>query len=184
MLAVLALALFPVLAHAENSSGTVYEPEVPAIEAQVTKVHKVNSTHPNSTNKNASEGSAAHASKAEGKSSEKPEESGSEGHKKKTAGGAASSGEGNPPKGGGGGEGSGTSKSGSTGSESGISGRQEVAGTPASEAVSESSGGSSPLVPILIIVVALAAISIGVVLYRQRKSGEDPDSRISSPNAS
>ena len=38
-----------------------------------------------------------------------------------------------------------------------------------------SSGGSSPVVPILIAVVVLAAISIGVVLYRQRKSGPGPD---------
>ena len=47
-----------------------------------------------------------------------------------------------------------------------------------------SSGGSSPVVPILIAVVVLAAISIGVVLYRQRKSGQGPDRRVSSPGAS
>ena len=40
------------------------------------------------------------------------------------------------------------------------------------------------MVPILIAVIVLAAISIGVVLYRQRKSGQGPDSRVSSPNAS
>jgi hypothetical protein len=39
-------------------------------------------------------------------------------------------------------------------------------------------------VPILIAVAVLAAISIGVVLYRQRKSGQGPDGRVSSPNAS
>jgi len=40
------------------------------------------------------------------------------------------------------------------------------------------------VVPILIAVAVLAAISIGVVLYRQRKSGQGPDSRVSSPDAS
>ncbi len=48
-----------------------------------------------------------------------------------------------------------------------------------------SGGGSSPVVPILIAVIVLAAISIGVVLYRQRKSGgQGPDRSVSSPNAS
>ena len=50
---------------------------------------------------------------------------------------------------------------------------------------SASGGGSSPVVPILIAVVVLAAISIGVVLYRQRKSDQDgSDGRASSPSAS
>jgi hypothetical protein len=38
-----------------------------------------------------------------------------------------------------------------------------------------SGGGSSPVVPILIAVVVLAAISIGVVLYRERKQNSGPD---------
>jgi hypothetical protein len=38
------------------------------------------------------------------------------------------------------------------------------------------SGGSSPVVPILIAIVVLAAISIGVVLYRQRQSGDQASS--------
>jgi hypothetical protein len=42
------------------------------------------------------------------------------------------------------------------------------------------------VVPILIAVAILAAISIGVVLYRQRKQDQGPgsDSRVSSSNAS
>ena len=47
----------------------------------------------------------------------------------------------------------------------------------------DSDGGSSPLVPILIAIAVLAAISIGVVLYRQRRQG-DPALRVSSPKAS
>jgi len=41
----------------------------------------------------------------------------------------------------------------------------------------ENGGGSSPLAPILIAVVALAALSIGVAIYRQRRSGGDLDGR-------
>ena len=64
---------------------------------------------------------------------------------------------------------------------------QEVAPATTGVPVSaESNGGSSsPVVPILIAVVVLAAISIGAVLYRQRKSGQSgSDGRVSSPNAS
>lgn len=63
---------------------------------------------------------------------------------------------------------------------------QKVANTTGGKPASSSSGGSSPVVPILIAVAILAAISIGVVLYRQRKgdSGPGSDRRVSSPNAS
>lgn len=50
--------------------------------------------------------------------------------------------------------------------------------TPAAET---DDGGSSPLVPILIAVAVLAAISIGYFLYRQRRQG--PGSPVSSPKA-
>lgn len=40
-------------------------------------------------------------------------------------------------------------------------------------AASASSGGSSPVLPILVAVVVLAAISIGVFVYRERKGGGD-----------
>lgn len=47
--------------------------------------------------------------------------------------------------------------------------------TPPRGPVSEATGGSTPLVPILIAVVVLAAISVGVVLYRQRVAGGQRD---------
>lgn len=48
-------------------------------------------------------------------------------------------------------------------------------------AQTDSGGGSSPLVPILIAVAVLAAISVGYFLYRQRRQG--PGSSVSSPKA-
>lgn len=189
MLAVLALALFPVLAHAENSGGAVYqtEGEVPTIKTETkTKETKSSSTsgnHKTSNNGGSESSTAAHASEAEENVSEEPEEeeSSSEGHKK--SGGAAAGGNGNPPTKSGGESGHKASKGASKSPEGSIGEKQKV--TPVKNvAHTESSGGSSPVVPILIAVVVLAAISIGVVLYRQRKSGQGPDRRATSPGAS
>jgi cobalamin biosynthesis Mg chelatase CobN len=44
-------------------------------------------------------------------------------------------------------------------------------------------GGSSPLVPILIALVALAAISIGVFVMRQRRGGSSGGGKLSAPRA-
>jgi cobalamin biosynthesis Mg chelatase CobN len=48
------------------------------------------------------------------------------------------------------------------------SGGPTTKGVPASA----STGGSSPVLPILVAIVVLAAISIGVVVYRERKGGD------------
>jgi hypothetical protein len=50
-------------------------------------------------------------------------------------------------------------------------GDQGVSNVPASES---GDGSSSPLVPILIAIAVLAAISIGAVLYRQRRQRSEP----------
>ena len=47
-----------------------------------------------------------------------------------------------------------------------------------------SDGGSSPLVPILIAILALAAISVGAVMYRQRRQRRGPGTGTASPKAS
>jgi cobalamin biosynthesis Mg chelatase CobN len=192
MLALLALALFPVLAHAE-SAEKVYETAIPSVEStpQTTAHHSTPKSSTNehkSSNPKKAEGSAASGTNAEN-SAEPEGEAEKEGQKK--SGGATSGGGNNNPPSSGGAEGGGKS------SQSGIGPGKKAGGnvsktegkpTPtASEGpVTESSsgGGSSPVVPILIVVVILAAISIGVVLYRQRKSGQGPDRRVSSPNAS
>ena len=73
----------------------------------------------------------------------------------------------------------------SGGSEGSIGEQKDLGNTQQGKNVAQSSGGSSPVVPILIAVVVLAAISIGVVLYRQRKSDQGgSDGRASSPSAS
>lgn len=165
-------------AFAGESGETVYEPEVPHIKTEKTSTtHKSTPTKHHSTSNNPkAEGSAATGGTGESSGEPEKSESGSE-HKKSSGGAAANGGNNNPPKGGGG-EGGGNAK-GST--QEGVSPAKKVS-SPVH--TSKSSGGSSPVVPILIAVAVLAAISIGVVLYRQRKSGQGPDSRISSPNAS
>ena len=173
------------MAHA-GSNEQVYTPEVPNIESEAptTNSHPAHHKTPNTGN---GETGRATGSKAEtgGAGSEEVEsESGSKGHKK--SGEGSEQGGGNPPTTGGGGG----NKPGGGGPEpeTGIGNGKEVEAAPKTGTgvqASESTGGSSPVVPILIAVVVLAAISIGVVLYRQRKSGQDgSDGRVSSPNAS
>lgn len=57
----------------------------------------------------------------------------------------------------------------------------QKAGTPTLQSDSSS---SSPLVPILIGIVVLAAISVGIVLYRQRRQRGGPSTSAPSPKAS
>lgn len=94
---------------------------------------------------------------------------GQAGGKKSGASRKASSGAGSSSTGGNGGTGQGSPPNGS--------GNGVQPGTQASN-----SGGSSPLVPILIAIVALAAISIGVVMMKQRRQ-RHPASQV-SPKAS
>jgi cobalamin biosynthesis Mg chelatase CobN len=182
VLALLALALFPVSAFA-NAGETVYETEVPTIESEPstkTPVEK-SATHHKPKNNAKAEGSASKETGGTGKP--EAEEGSSGGHKKK---GSSEEEEGKSSTGGGGGNGNkpnGGANGG--GSEGSIGEQKDLGGTQQGKNVAESSGGSSPVVPILIAVVVLAAISIGVVLYRQRKSGQDgSDGRVPSSNAS
>lgn len=169
-----------------NSGETVYETEIPTIESNPgsTGNHPGKSAGGNhkSSNNPKAEGSAAN----EGGATEGPESgSGSSegGHKKK---GSSSQEEGKSSMGGGGGGGNkpdGGAKAG--GSEGSVGEQKDLGSTQQGKNVAESNGSSSPVVPILIAVVVLAAISIGVVLYRQRKSGQDgSDGHASSPSAS
>lgn len=188
VLALLALALFPVLAHAESSSGTVYkvEGEVPSIESKGStekSAKEKSATHHTTSNNAPAEGSAV--KNGGGESSKEPEgEAESEEGQKNSGGVTGAGGNGNPPTTGSG-QGGGSPKGGTSQPGGGsISPAKALPKTQSGTNISESSGGSSPVVPILIAVAVLAAISIGVVLYRQRKSGQGPDRRVSSPNAS
>ena len=116
-----------------------------------------------------------------------PSESESEAKSSDTAAGGSSGGNnsgqgGGTPSGqssqGGGGDGR-KAQDGSQNSGGNINAAQPLDVAPAPE--TDSGGGSSPLVPILIAVAVLAAISIGYFLYRQRRQG--PGSPVSSPKA-
>ena len=140
------------------------------------KVH--GSQHHDSETGAKAEGSVAETEKSKEPKSETSEEPESESTAGGTGGGGHSSG-------GNGGHHSGGNKS--NAQPEGKVGPAEKVPSPTTKHASASSGGSSsPVVPILIAVAVLAAISIGVVLYRQRKddSGSGPDRRVSSPNAS
>ena len=91
---------------------------------------------------------------------------------------------------GGGGNGNadkGNSPGGNNGSNqapTGIEDEKSLGGTTQGQNASHSDGGgSSPLVPILIAIAVLAAISIGVVIYRQRRQGSGGTGSPVSPNA-
>jgi cobalamin biosynthesis Mg chelatase CobN len=186
VLALLALALFPVSAFAGNSGETVYETEIPSVTSEPSSgATGKTPTHHKSPNNAQAEGSAAKEST--GGSSEA--ESSGGGHKKEGSSSKEEE-EGHPSMGAGGNGGNGNNSGGGAnagGSEGSIGESQNLGGTQSGQPVASKSsgGGSSPVVPILIAVVVLAAISIGVVLYRQRKSDQGgSDGRVSSPNAS
>jgi cobalamin biosynthesis Mg chelatase CobN len=172
VLALLALASFPVLAQAEDSAGVQYEDAPPTITVpgKTKKAHK-------SEPENGSSEADGHASTAPGAGGG----SGPNGPGGK--GGSPSNGSsgGNPSTGGGSGPGQGSHGNGSTGAQQG----SQPATASGKPAATTSSGSSSPLVPILIAIAVLAAISIGAVLYRQRRQRDEAGgSGAVSPKAS
>jgi hypothetical protein len=189
VLALLALALFPVSAFAGNSGETVYETEIPSVTSEPSPGGTEKSpTHHKSPNTGNGESDQATGSNAEvGGTGSEGSEGSKSGHKKE--GSSSQEEEGNPSMGAGGNGGNGNNPNGGAnagGSEGSIGESKDLGGTQAGQPVAakSSDGGSSPVVPILIAVVVLAAISIGVVLYRQRKSDQGgSDGRVSSPNA-
>lgn len=165
------------MAHAESSSGAVYEPEVPSVKSEP---HGSNHSGTSATKHKSETQGKAEGSAVKGNGAS--EGAGGESEGQKSAGVSSNGGSKNPPTGGGA-EGAGGHAKGAA--EGSIAGAQEVPGSAMGSNASHASGGSSPVVPILIAVAVLAAISIGVVLYRQRRSGQDgSDGRVSSSNAS
>jgi cobalamin biosynthesis Mg chelatase CobN len=165
VLALLALSCFPVFAQAEIQ----YEDEVPDINTPSQKKDPGNQSNPKAGSSNSEEAGGTVAGGSGG--------SGTGG----SGSGVGSSGSGDNPS---------TGKDGNTGQASSGKGSTAPGTIGGAEAVATESaaaddGGSSPLVPILIAIAALAAISIGFVLYRQRRGpGDDPagdGSTVSSP---
>jgi cobalamin biosynthesis Mg chelatase CobN len=163
VLALLAFACFPVLAQAEESSGTQYETAVPTVTGHTTPPK--------------GGGTSAHTSNTPNGGTTGGGTSGSE------SSGGPSSGT-NPSTAGSGGTGQSNPGNGSTGTHpqgnAGLSNGSQVGGSGQQTSADDS---SSPLVPILIAIAALAAISIAVVVIRQRRQRRSPGAQV-SPKAS
>jgi hypothetical protein len=157
LLALVALALVPMIARAETSGEKVYNPALHTIESQGIE-KPAHSAKPKTGKED-----TAPATEPEG-------EPGSEAHHQSEA--TPPSAGGNHPHGGGG-SGKGKPAKASPGPdrkpEESISPRQKVSTpTKATAHGGNDDGGSSPVLPILIAMAVLAAISIGIVLYRER----------------
>lgn len=149
---------------------TVYEPEPSTIPDTKPKPKPTNNSNGGS-------------SEEEAESSEVPPASGG------TEGDGGSTGGSSPEAGNDGGTGQSNQGSGSKGGGD-LSQAEKVQPAPTTEAkpaksttAPADSGSSSPLVPILIAIAVLAAISIGAVVYRQKRQDGGPGGSI-SPNAS
>jgi hypothetical protein len=163
---VLALACCPALAQA-NSSGAQYESELPNVPSPESSPG--GGENPGSPG--GGENGKAHVSGA-------TPGGGGGGNGKGGSGGPG--GEGTAHQGNPGSEGGGDRKTG----DSGPAGKQPGQGKPQLKSATPAAGSSdssSPLVPILIAVAVLAAISVGAFYYRQRR--QDSGSPV-SPKAS
>lgn len=146
--ALLAFALFPPLANAEDSSGIQYS-DAPPTATDKTPREEPASSSSAGRGKDGPGQSSTRSGSTDGRMSD-----GGAGQDDSSGGAAGSS------VGGGGGD-SGASGAGNSGGEKSAN---TIAPAPAS-----GEDGSSPLVPILIALAALAAISIGAVAMRRRR---------------
>jgi cobalamin biosynthesis Mg chelatase CobN len=161
LLALLALALSPVTALGD-SSGTQYEDALPTADGGKKNDPPAKSS---TTNGGASAPSANSGSSDSGSSGSSSEGSSSEsgGAAATTAGGDGGTGQGSQDKSQDGGGNQGAQDKGQATS------RQPASQVTSATETSDDDGGSSPLVPILIAIAILAAISVGAVVMRQRR---------------
>lgn len=154
VLALLAMACFPGLAQAEEATGPQYESEVPNVPGRESSKKGDGSSEPSAREE------------AEAEASGGTPGGGSGGGDGSREAGGNKNGQGSQAPGGGGGQaapGSGPAGKGETGAA------QVGLAEPVANASDDD--GSSPLVPILIAVAVLAAITIGGFYYRQRRQG-------------
>jgi hypothetical protein len=181
VLALLAFACVPALAQAEctDSSCKQYEVEIPTSGG---KEHKPQHSNSGGGTEPTANASTPNKPKSGGGGSENPEtrpENEAEEKQAGVAGGGGGNG-GNGPANNGGSPGG----NGSNQAQTGLEGEKSLgSGTTPGQNASHSSGGSSPLVPILIAIAVLAAISIGAVIYRQRRQDSGGSGSPVSPKA-
>jgi cobalamin biosynthesis Mg chelatase CobN len=152
VIALLALACFPVFAQAEDSAGTQYTDALPKPEGNNSPTKKKQPVA-----KTADGGGASVPSAKTSPGEEKEPEDGS-GEKESSEEGAGA----------GAGKDGGTGQ-GSPGSSAKDAGKTAVQPNAQTTAPPASDDGSSPLVPILLVILVLAAISLAVVMIRQRR---------------
>jgi hypothetical protein len=156
---------FPGLAQAEEATGPVYESEVPTVPSK--------ESSPPAHHKH-SGGSKGGSEEGEASGSGAPNSGGKNGG---SNGGGTNAGQ--PSQG----------PKGEGGQNSGGSGHAGVQKAKPINTLGEPAGhteesSSSPLVPILIAIAVLAAISIGAFFYRQRRQDPDSPESPASPKAS
>ncbi|MFL5898098.1 MAG: hypothetical protein ACJ76D_06490 [Solirubrobacterales bacterium] len=149
VLALLAMACYPLLAQAQEATGPVYETEVPTVPSEQSPG---GGGHPGGSN-GGSHAGISNSPKGNGNGS--------------GAGGGSHSGQGNQGQG----AERGQPGSGQRTAEGSVGEAKPVTLGPGTANASEDDSSSSPLVPILIAIVVLAAISIGAYYYRQRRQG-------------
>jgi cobalamin biosynthesis Mg chelatase CobN len=155
----LALVLFAVPAQAEectSSSCVQYNPSLPSAEGGHTKPHQQT---PAKASKTGNGGGTAPSNPSGSGGSNEAEETG-ESESSREKGGAV------PGHNGGSGQGKPGGSANLGAKEAAQSPSQTASGKPVSHS---DDGGSSPLVPILIAIAVLAAISVAVVMIRQRR---------------
>jgi cobalamin biosynthesis Mg chelatase CobN len=175
VVALLALACFPVFAHADDSSGVQYSDNLPSAEGENQPVH--HTKRPPVAKAADNGGASAPAEKTDSPNSDGSTEGSSEGESSSAGGGVAANGND---------KGDGTGQGSPAGSANKAPGSQvqhssQNASVPASKS---SDSSSSPLVPILIAILVLAAISVAVVMIRQRRQGGPPTTPATSQKAS
>jgi cobalamin biosynthesis Mg chelatase CobN len=160
VLAVLAFALFPVSASAD-SSGYEYENAVPSPTGEAHKAPLVGGGDEEDKNAHASENGGATGGTGPG-----------------SGGDSSEGGNGSTPVGQDSGEnkgGNGSTNTQHVGDGKDAGGQAEkLTAVPDSTQTSGDDGGSSPIVPILIVVALLAAISVGVVYWQRRRGSDAP----------
>jgi hypothetical protein len=165
LLGLLALALFPHGARAETSSEQVYHLAPPSAK----------SVGPTKTDHHVTPAEPKPAKQSTKPATEPQGEPESDERQRSTA--TTPNKGGDHPPGGDGGPGEGASPKPSDGSAGTSMSPPPGGSTPSNTDTSENQGGggSSPVLPILIAVVVLAAVSIGVVLYRERTGNDKGD---------